>query len=125
GNGRFVIAGDSGTILHSTNGRDWAQISLQITQHLNAVAFGAGRFLIGGDQVLLLSDDGVNWTNVTWTNLNFNLLSYGTTTNFPGGIFIAVAFQGFLYGFPYPESNFYYSSNGLKWTKAFFPIGGI
>jgi len=60
----FVAVGKNGTILRSTDGQNWAQISgVPTTNNLNAVAFAGSAFIAVGDGgVVLTSSNGLTWT---------------------------------------------------------------
>lgn len=66
GLGRFVVVGDGGTILASTNnGVSWTQLGTTLTNDLLAVAFGQGRFVAcGAEGVILVSTNGIVWDAV-------------------------------------------------------------
>jgi hypothetical protein len=81
GNGIFVaVAQNSGTdppIIISRDGREWTAINVttaSLQQNWTAVAYGNGRFVAvstGGSpaaNIIMYSDDGINWTNATITN---------------------------------------------------------
>lgn len=63
GNGLFVAVGDEGTILTSPDGITWTAQSSGTSQTLRDVSYGANTFVIVGNQIILSSQDGVNWTN--------------------------------------------------------------
>lgn len=59
----FVAVGTGGTILRSTDGENWEQISpVPTSNNLNAVAWAASNFIAVGDGgVVLTSADGITW----------------------------------------------------------------
>jgi len=60
----FVAVGKSGTILRSTDGQSWEQVSrVPTSNNLNAVAWGGSNFVAVGDGgVVLTSPDGLTWS---------------------------------------------------------------
>ena len=62
GNGRYVAVGVEGTIVVSTNGRDWSVHSADYG-NFSSLAFGDGLFIALADGFLYTSADGIAWTN--------------------------------------------------------------
>ena len=61
----YVVVGDRGTIIQSTNGVDWTFRASGTTVALRAVVYHQSRIIVGGDNgVLLASSDGVSWTSL-------------------------------------------------------------
>ena len=59
---QFVAVGDSGTILTSADGINWAPQNSGTTATLRAAVYDQGRMFVGGDSgVVLTSTDGTNW----------------------------------------------------------------
>lgn len=60
----FVAVGKSGTILRSTDGQSWEQVSrVPTSSNLNAIAWGGSNFVAVGDGgVVLTSPDGLTWS---------------------------------------------------------------
>ena len=117
GNGTYVTVGVLGTILNSSNGIDWATCNSGTTQQLNAVTFGKGRFVVGGNAGLMLwSTNGVNWTNASVPVATHDIdgLGYGTGTNFPDGLFVAMVSSNRVNFGNYDLQGFY-SSNAVDW----------
>jgi hypothetical protein len=85
-NGKFVGAGDSGTVSISPDGTNWTESATATTNTLNAIIYGGGLFLAVGDGgAVETSTDGMNWM----------LRASGTTNSlaaaaFANGIFVAV-----------------------------------
>jgi photosystem II stability/assembly factor-like uncharacterized protein len=100
--GRFVVAGDFGTVLTSTNASDWSATSLPGQPHLSAVAAGDPGFVATGSRgAIWFSPDAGEWSprvsgttnwiyRVAWVN----------------GGFVAVGQNGTLLASP----------DGLAWT---------
>ncbi len=77
--GSFVVVGSSGTMLTSTNARDWRLISSPGREEIQSLAYGKGRFVAvggsphyvgggAGSATALTSTDGITW-RATLTNL--------------------------------------------------------
>jgi hypothetical protein len=60
-NGRYVGVGWDNLIVTSTNARDWAIVSAKTNMILRACAGGAGKYVVAGDQTLLISTNGIHW----------------------------------------------------------------
>lgn len=93
GKGRFIAVGNSGTILASSNGVDWACCPSGVNPDLTAIAFANGRFLVGGKAGLMLySDDCVSWkTGSVPLAYDVDAIGYGMGTNTPNGVYVAMA----------------------------------
>ena len=107
GNGRWVIVGESGTILSSSDGVEWApEQNPAGTAKLDDIAFGNGVFVaIGsGNQVVLTSPDGKQWTKQPLK------VGGGLEIIHDGARFVALAAGGFLST----------SVDGVAWE---FPVG--
>ena len=66
--GTWIVVGDGGTILRSTDGKNWASVTnLTITdQNLNAVYYAPGTWVAVGDMgTIITSEDGMVWTTVS------------------------------------------------------------
>jgi hypothetical protein len=92
GNGRFVAAGDNGTILISTNAQNWESLQLQ-GYTLNAICYGNGLFVAvstfwSSNQfvgALFTSTDATNWVQRDpGTTKGLGGVAYGN------GLFVAV-----------------------------------
>lgn len=144
-NSRFVVVGDSGTILFSADGTEWEAASSGTTEDLHAVTFGNGLFVVGGSKrILLTSSDGVQWQKTS--SGSFGSLYCGTFGDgqflFGGSRFLVSSSTGdewiprnqpfpeVLDGLVYGNGRFvgsgwdndtyapalYTSSDGLQWT---------
>jgi hypothetical protein len=100
-NSLWVGVGLNGYIATSSDAMNWTDVSTSITNHLNAVASGAGYFVaVGGGGVVARSSDGTTWTSQSLGATNeLRAVVYG------GGIFVAVGFWG----------NIFTSSDGATW----------
>jgi len=104
GNGLYVAVGMNGAVLASTNGQDWRLQQSHTAEHLRGVAYGSGRFVAVGDNVILSSTNGSDWRK-TYPGL---IQLIGVT--FGNGLFVAAS----QYSYP----NFLVSSNGLDWIAS-------
>jgi photosystem II stability/assembly factor-like uncharacterized protein len=63
----YVVAGDAGTIVTSTDGTNWAVSTLQNVPNLRSVTSGGAlgtRFLaVGQGGAVVFSDDGTTWSS--------------------------------------------------------------
>lgn len=100
GNGKFIAAGESGTVFTSMDGITWIDGSLMIYETINGVASGYGLFVaVGGDvdefgyfpntTLLATSSDGINWALRTSTTKE---PLYGIT--FGNNTFLTVGYSG-------------------------------
>lgn len=63
GGSQFVVAGESGTILTSSDATEWTSRSSGTSLSFLAVTYGNGRYVaVGEDGVTATSTDGVAWT---------------------------------------------------------------
>jgi hypothetical protein len=95
-NGSFMVVGDSGLILTSTDGLDWTVRHSPTTTHLRGITYGGGTFVIVGnndtilqsslDPVQLLNPQRSGNTSTFQFNAKAHLLyqpQYQTNLNFP------------------------------------------
>jgi len=90
GNGQFVVVGDSGTILTSSNDSDWIGRGVGINNNLQSVTYGNGQYVtVGSSGAVLNSQDGTNWvSDLSATSSNLNSVIYGD------GKYVAVGNNG-------------------------------
>ncbi|PYI86453.1 MAG: hypothetical protein DME26_09030 [Verrucomicrobia bacterium] len=119
----FVVTGDGGTLLTSTNGSDWVARSSGTSGPLTSLAFGNGVFVAvnggrqGQDSAASVSADGIVWTR---QNIGGDLIS---TVNYARGLFHAGGYWRDPYP-PYPYlATLYLSNDGTNWTPASFAPG--
>lgn len=62
GNSKFVVVGDSGTILTSSNGTIWTKRISGTSDTLKSVAYGNNKFVIVGSSTKLISNNGIDWS---------------------------------------------------------------
>lgn len=98
GDGRWVLAGDDGLVLTSTDMINWVEQTIMFdggTYNLNGVSYGGGLWVIvGNDQHIWSSTDGVNWDEAFWTQLyNWDF----TDVVYDGSSFWTVGSQGAIY----------------------------
>jgi len=61
-NRKFLVAGDHGTLLESSDGAAWKALSPGTASDLRTVIFAKGQYVVvGGDGTILTSADGVTW----------------------------------------------------------------
>ncbi|HKQ39069.1 MAG TPA: hypothetical protein VJ063_13410 [Verrucomicrobiae bacterium] len=102
GNGVYIVAGDQGTILRSTEGTNWTVQSSGTMRPLRAVAFRNGRFIVGGDAgTIIISTDGNTWSPSSPASFSVRGLAAGE------GV-VAV-------GNSQNDGALHYSSDGLGW----------
>lgn len=91
-NGLYVMCGESGTILTSTNLNDWTKIQSPVKSKLVGITYGRDLFVItGANGIILTSQDGKNWEKQsTPTN------SYLIRSRYGNGIFVAVGYNGIV-----------------------------
>src|SRR3954469_9355062 len=71
GNGRYVVVGNKGVILTSTNATNWETVRKESDMLLSVARFGNGMFVSGGwgddyyrTNVVLISSNGLAWNSV-------------------------------------------------------------
>jgi hypothetical protein len=110
GNGRFVVVGENATILSSTDAINWQlhPVNLPAATQMEGVAYGKGVFVIVGGyftsaahSIMLVSSNGVNWSNVS-----FDLGKIARGVTFAFNNFLAVGNDGVVI----------FSGNGLVWS---------
>ena len=107
GGDKFVVVGQSGAIMYSTNGVNYTDISSGGTSW-QSVAYGNGKFVAvstGGD-ITMNSTDGINWTQVNTTYVgDWNSITYGDNK------FVAVAPSA-------TGSLVIWSPDGVNWNES-------
>lgn len=102
GNGKFVIIGDKGTILTSTDAISWTQQDSGTTIELQKIIFADNKFIIltkGG--LILTSPDTIHWNKQTTESDNLFSITFGS------GKFVATGSMGIILT----------STDGITWTK--------
>jgi hypothetical protein len=116
-NGQYVVVGSPGTIITSTDGKNWIQRQTDPLSFLNSVAYGNGQFVAVGGRLridwagktvndgyaILTSTDGVNWIPRGTTLPLFDLGGVA----FGWGLFVAVGGGGSILT----------SDNGVDWDQ--------
>lgn len=101
GGGKFVVVGESGTILTSADGEAWTVRESGTEQSLRGVTYGAGKFLaVGQGGTALTSTDGI-----TWTARDARTTKFLSAAAFGNGVFVAVGGSGHIR----------YSADGINW----------
>jgi hypothetical protein len=103
GGGRFVAAGDNGTVLTSLDGISWTLRSSGVTNSIYGLAYGSGKFVaVGSAGLIKTSSDGVTWVPQNPPIFNFTQLNAVTAADFG---FVTVGNSGTIL----------ISSNGSNW----------
>ena len=76
---RYLVAGDTGTLLESPDGREWTTLRGLAADDLRWLASNGHRLFVGGDQGTLTTVDGVSWqpaasapaSAIDWTGRGF------------------------------------------------------
>ena len=114
GNGRYVVVGDAGKVLESTNGITWTDVdvvwptdgSLELTESLQGVAFGAGGFVAVGFHGTIIR-------GTAGTGGAFQVALQG---NYSTGIYAGVAFNGSQFLAVGDDGATATSANGTSWV---------
>lgn len=106
---KFVIAGETGTILTSVDGSSWASQSSGTILSFLAVTFGNGRYVaVGENGVTATSTDGVNWAASDIGDDNWYWgVAYGNN------LFVAVS----------GSNTIATSTDGVTWVQQQLPVG--
>lgn len=105
----YVVVGDAGTVLHSSDGINWSQVDVSniTTSDLTNVEYLNGKYYATGDLgYVLTSSNGINWTysqaagNPRLMDIIYN-----------NGKYFVVGYGGYIG----------YSLNGTNWIKANTP----
>ena len=127
GSGKFVLVGNKGLILYSTDGANWTKSISGITSSLRSVLFSNGRFITAGDNgIILYSSDGVTWTPTSsglssTGNYSLQDLAYGNGQIVGVGSYYErgnswnVTYHGVIIS----------SSDGVTWTQQTLPPTGF
>lgn len=110
GGGQWVICGEQGTILTSSDGVTWTKrVSGFPTRWLVGTGYGAGTWVVVGEAGLILtSTDAVTWTARNSTGTRINSVVYGN------GMFLAIDDAG----------DRWVSPNGVNWSFGQTARGG-
>jgi hypothetical protein len=123
GNGRYVAAGDGGTLASSVDGITWSSTVVS-NQNFLSVSYGANRFVAVGEGLsVAVSQDGLNWTNeFLATPSDF----FGSTRKlhkvaYGNGAFIASGYYSIQVP-PYPPQPAWrdlvlLSTDGMTWQR--------
>jgi len=82
----FVIVGDSGLILSSSdNGATWDNMTSGVSTNLASVTYGGGTFVVGGNSgVILTSTNASTWISETSGGNSWSAVSDGVSDNLSG-----------------------------------------
>jgi hypothetical protein len=103
GKDKFVVIGDSQTMLYSIDGTNWLSSLMPLNAVWRSLTFGNGRFvaITTNNFKAAYSDDGINWVPT-----NLPALRFWTQVTYANGRFIAISSGQF----------FAYSDNGIDWV---------
>ncbi len=105
GSGRFVVAGDSGYVASSTDGRTWSAGASGLSSIITDIAYGGDRFVAVTDTgETCYSTDGQHWT-------------IGGFTGTPSPIFRTRVAYGDGRWLTLGSGRVATSTNGLTWTR--------
>jgi len=111
----FVIVGDSGLILSSSdNGATWDNMTSGVSTNLASVAYGGGTFVVGGNSgVILTSTNASTWISETSGGNSWSAVSDGVSDNLSG-----TAYGNDLHVISGVSGTILTSSdNGSSWTS--------
>lgn len=112
-NGTYIVVGDEGKILYSTDTLNWSNANSNTREILFGCAWGNDLYVaVGGDGSIIRSNDGIQWDR-SYTNedIRFNDVVYGDSG------FVAIGTDYTVGGLNSSRYR-YYSMDGIKWTKA-------
>lgn len=108
GNGRYVAVANTRAAV-STNGWDWASVSLEWPTYLFGIAFGDGGFVATGPDAFWRSTDGTNWLRGAPHDGSPKRVTFGA------GYFVAVTgTRGFGQSH---DDLIWISPDGMHWTR--------
>jgi len=119
GNGRFIAAGDEGSITYSTNGAAWSLATSNTSRDIYGIAYGIANnspiwVAVGQEgRILYSQNNGQTWTEqIVDVDKNWESVVCGNN------MFVAVGYGrdgGFIGGF---EGKIIYSLDGITWNTA-------
>lgn len=89
-NDSFVAVGNAGRVLVSVDGKTWDEVEINetdgspLTQDLYGVAYGNNKYVAVGDNKVVYSENGRNWSVLTTSGVPFT-----TNISFGNGLFVA------------------------------------
>ena len=111
---KIVIVGNYGYILTGSRLSELTESS-PVTESLNDVATDGSRFVaVGGNEMVLWSDDGNTWNKATVNNTEDSLFSDFKWIEWDGNRYVAMSYNGMI---PY----LWYSENGTEWNHTRVP----
>lgn len=99
-NDKFVTAGDGGTVMESTNGKDWTLHSVGGDFYLTSIAYGNGTYVAVGRGCIYRSEDLISWTKDAQLTDHYSAILYAKNQ------FVLLGGKGALYTSP----------DGITWT---------
>ncbi len=113
----LIAAGLQGTVLRSENGENWEHIDTGPDETFFSSAYGDGRILLGGNGVILSTQDGITWTEVLDTDgVIVQGIAYGE------GTWVAVG-RYFNQEESRTDSTVFRSFDGVEWERHDFEAG--
>lgn len=106
GSAGMLVVGLQGGVALSTDGESWTDIVSPSSSDLFDVEFGAGRYVAVGDEVIVSSPDGVDWTVTEFVDSTIEHLV------FADGQFLAAA----------SDSTLLASQDGITWDNVAVPL---
>ncbi|MCL4385688.1 MAG: hypothetical protein M1326_05175 [Cyanobacteria bacterium] len=105
GNHKFVVVGDNGTILISTDGIHWTKDNSETTNNLKEITYGNNKFIaVGNNGTILTSTDGIHWTKQnSGTFEDISIITYGN--------------KKFVAAVGYPPGVILTSFDGIRWIS--------
>ena len=100
GNGQYLALTQSGEAALSNNGSVWSVFAKRAPPYINALIFGAGRFVGLGATNIVSSVDGLDWTAIRNEVSEIETIAYGA------GLFVA----------PGRDRKMMVSADGLNWS---------
>ncbi len=97
----LIVAGDRGTILYSSDGKNFYRAASGLEENINSIAWKNGLFVAGADSgMILASKDGISWKSARLASRG-NIVSLSAN----GSFFIGVSDSGEIIR----------SEDGVKW----------
>ena len=109
GAGLYVVVGDNGTVLTSTNLYSWTEQESPTSNPLYGIVYSDGKFVAVGDfGTVIYSEDGTAWAEADSGDiLDIRDVTYGN------GLFVAVGHG--VYGTYHGKA--YWSADGVNWSR--------
>lgn len=116
GKGLFVVVGPDGTVATSPDAIKWTGRSSRTEESLRSVEFNGSVFIATGDNALITSSDGINWSSLPQPEKEYASDYYSYRA-------IAAGTQLFLKD-NYGNGLYRYTGTGSSWTEVPFANTG-